>query len=92
MARKSRKQTTIQSPAVVGAVKSETISTAIYARLSIENSGKDDEGDSIENQISFCKSYVIEHPYLNLVGVYEDNGSKGTNFDRPQFKKMQRMQ
>ena len=88
MARKSRKQTTIQSPAVVGAVKSETISTAIYARLSIENSGKDDEGDSIENQISFCKSYVIEHPYLNLVGVYEDNGSKGTNFDRPQFKKM----
>ena len=33
MARKSRKQTTIQSPAVVGAVKSETISTAIYARL-----------------------------------------------------------
>lgn len=88
MARKSRKQTTIQSPAVVGAVKSETISTAIYARLSIENNGKDDEGDSIENQISFCKSYVIEHPYLNLVGVYEDNGSKGTNFDRPQFKKM----
>ena len=58
MARKSRKQTTIQFPAVVGAVKSETINTAIYARLSIENSGKDDEGDSIENQISFCKSYV----------------------------------
>ncbi len=38
MARKSRKQTTIQAPTVVGAVKSETINTAIYARLSIENS------------------------------------------------------
>lgn len=88
MARKSRKQTTIQSPAVVGAVNSEAINTAIYARLSIENSGKDDDGDSIENQISFCKEYVSEHPYLNLVGVYEDNGKKGTNFDRPQFKKM----
>ncbi|MBR3183575.1 MAG: recombinase family protein [Mogibacterium sp.] len=88
MARKSRKQTTSQSPTVVGAVKSETINTAIYARLSIENSGKDDDGDSIENQISFCKEYVSEHPYLNLVGVYEDNGKKGTNFDRPQFQKM----
>ena len=87
MARKSRKQTTSQSPTVVGAVKSETINTAIYARLSIENSGKDDDGDSIENQISFCKEYVSEHPYLNLVGVYEDNGKKGTNFDRPQFQK-----
>ena len=73
MARKSRKQTTIQSPTVVGAAKSWAINTAVYARLSIENSGKDDDGDSIENQISFCKAYVAEHPYLKLVGVYEDN-------------------
>lgn len=62
--------------------------TAIYVRLSIENSGKNDDGDSIANQISFCKAYLEEHTELKLYDIYEDNGQKGTNFDRPEFKRM----
>ncbi len=41
-------------------------------RLSIENSGKDDEGDSIENQTGICKEYVEARPYLNLYGIYSE--------------------
>lgn len=86
MARKSRKTT----GAVIEAPVQENnyFSTAIYVRLSIENSGKDDDGDSIANQISFCKAYLAEHTDLKLYGIYEDNGEKGTNFDRPEFKRM----
>ena len=86
MARKSRKTTgaVIEAPVQ----ESSCFSTAIYARLSIENSGKDDDGDSIANQISFCKLYLTEHADLKLYGIYEDNGEKGTNFDRPEFKRM----
>ncbi len=86
MARKSRKNTgaVIEAPVQI----SNYFSTAIYVRLSIENSGKDDDGDSIANQISFCKAYLAEHTDLKLYGIYEDNGEKGTNFDRPAFKRM----
>lgn len=86
MARKSRKNTdaVIETPAQT----SSYFSTAIYIRLSIENSGKDDDGDSITNQISFCKAYLAEHTDLKLYDIYEDNGEKGTNFDRPEFKRM----
>lgn len=86
MARKSRKNTgdVIEIPVQT----SNCFSTAIYVRLSIENSGKDDDGDSIANQISFCKAYLAEHTDLKLYDIYEDNGEKGTNFDRPEFKRM----
>ena len=86
MARKSRKNTgaVIEAPVQI----SNYFPTAIYVRLSIENSGKDDDGDSIANQISFCKAYLAEHTDLKLYDIYEDNGKKGTNFDRPEFKRM----
>ena len=86
MARKSRKTTgaVIETPVQ----ENNYFSTAIYVRLSIENSGKDDDGDFIANQISFCKAYLAEHTDLKLYGIYEDNGEKGTNFDRPEFKRM----
>ena len=86
MARKSRKNTgaVIEAPVQI----SNYFPTAIYVRLSIENSGKDDDGDSIANQISFCKAYLAEHTDLKLYDIYEDNGEKGTNFDRPAFKRM----
>ncbi|MCF2682426.1 recombinase family protein [Faecalicatena contorta] len=86
MARKSRKNTdaVIEAPVQI----SNYFPTATYVRLSIENSGKDDDGDSIANQISFCKAYLAEHTDLKLYDIYEDNGEKGTNFDRPEFKRM----
>ena len=87
MARKSRKNTaqSVKTP-VDTAVR--TFSTAIYVRLSIENSGKDDAGDSIENQTGICREYVEARPYLNLYGIYSDNGEKGWKFDRPEFTRL----
>ena len=64
MARKSRKQIAVEEP-VVESVSSEVFSTAIYARLSVENSGKSEKVDVIANQIEICKSYIAERPYLN---------------------------
>lgn len=86
MARKSRRN-------VNQAIDTKTVTapytmTGIYVRLSIENSGKDDDGDSMENQTSICKEYVEEHPDLKLYDIYEDNGKKGTNFDRPEFNRL----
>ena len=85
MARKSRKVTVEQSMVQT----SETsFPTAIYARLSVENSGKPEEKDVIQNQIDICKEYVKSCPYLNLVEVYADNGHTGTVFDRPEFNRL----
>ncbi len=53
--------------------------TAIYARLSVENSKKDDGGASIEEQVAICEEYIAEHPYLHLYKTYIDNGWTGTN-------------
>ncbi len=61
---------------------------AIYARLSVENSKKDDDGESIETQVEICRNYLEEHPYLHLFDVYMDNGWTGTNTKRPEFQRM----
>ena len=86
MARKSRKNVNQKVDSTI--VTASYTMTGIYVRLSIENSGKDDDGDSIENQTSICKEYVEEHPDLKLYDIYEDNGKKGTNFDRPEFNRL----
>ena len=62
--------------------------TAIYARLSVENSNMDDGGESIQRQMEICRNYVEEHPYLHLVGTYVDNGWSGTSTRRPEFQRM----
>ena len=74
MARKSRKKTgsavcVSTSPAV------KPFSTAIYARLSVENSGKNDDGDSIENQVSICREYIEE----SLITVLKEPVLKDPN-------------
>ena len=46
MARKSRKQVAVEEP-VIKSVSSEVFPTAIYARLSVENSGKSEKVDGI---------------------------------------------
>lgn len=62
----------------------------IYARLSREDE-KDDrfnkQSESIENQIKFLQGYVNSQGW-NIVKIYKDDGYSGTNFDRPDFKKM----
>ncbi len=63
---------------------------AIYTRLSREDE-KDEkykgQSESIENQIKYLKS-VVDTKGWNLVDIYKDDGYTGTNFDRPDFKRM----
>ena len=86
MARKSRKA----QAQPVAEVKKETaaLATAIYARLSVENSGKDDDGNSLQNQIAVCEDYLDGCPHLRLTEVYSDNGKTGTVFDRPAWNRL----
>ncbi|MCD7787391.1 MAG: recombinase family protein [Firmicutes bacterium] len=61
--------------------------TAVYARLSHENSGLDDSR-SLQNQVRYVKEYIERRPELRLAGCYVDNGWSGMSFDRPEFKRL----
>jgi len=87
MARKSRKVAAVAEP-IIEATPAQIYQTAIYARLSVENSGKSEKVDVITNQIEICKSYIADRPYLDLVDTYIDNGRTGTVFDRPEFNRL----
>ena len=67
-------------------MKQPNYNTALYMRLS-----RDDEnyGDSvsIETQRTILHEYVKEHDLL-VVGEYVDDGWSGTNFDRPDWKRL----
>ena len=60
--------------------------TAIYMRLSRDDE-KCGESTSIENQRIILLKFVSEHGG-KVVGEYVDDGWSGTNFDRPEVKKM----
>ena len=62
--------------------------TAAYLRLSREDGDKA-ESDSIANQHKQLEQYLAEHPELELVDYYQDDGYTGTNFDRPAFRRME---
>ncbi len=59
---------------------------ALYIRLSKEDE-KAGESESITNQKSLLLRYLKENNY-NLYDMYVDDGYSGTNFDRPEFKRM----
>lgn len=61
--------------------------TAAYCRLSRED-GDRAESDSIANQRKILANYIDDHPELSLAGYYTDDGYTGTNFDRPEFKRL----
>lgn len=88
MARKSRKAQVQNTPVEEVKKEAAALSTAIYARLSVENSGKDDDGNSLQNQIDVCRDYLNECPWLRLTEVYSDNGRTGTVFDRPAWNRL----
>lgn len=83
MGRKIRRN--IETMPVIAVQNTDIFPTAIYARLSVENSGKDDDGAAIENQIEVCKEYIREMPDLQLIKIYQDNGWTGTVMHRPAF-------
>ena len=59
---------------------------AIYIRLSRED-GDDMESESVTNQRSLLIGY-LKAQNLVAVDIYVDDGYTGTNFDRPEFKRM----
>ena len=59
----------------------------LYIRLSREDDDKNEMSESITNQKSLLTQYVKENS-LRLVDIYIDDGYSGTNFDRPEFKRM----
>ncbi len=63
-----------------------TLSTAIYTRLSRDD-GAEGESNSIANQKALLTKYASNNNLNNLV-YYTDDGYSGTNFNRPDFKKM----
>lgn len=75
-------------------IKDQLFKVAIYLRLSkddgdfssVEN-GKS-ESNSIHNQRELLISFLAKHPEMELYDEYKDDGRTGTNFDRPDFKRM----
>ena len=62
-------------------------SVGIYIRLSREDEDKTYESESITNQKSLLMQYVKENN-LKVYDIYVDDGFSGTNFDRPEFKRL----
>lgn len=89
MARKSRKPSVSGTLDAAAQAKTEMklYRTAVYARLSVEDS-KNPDCDTIENQLSLVRNYVESKPYLRQTAEYIDNGVSGTRFDRPEFMRM----
>lgn len=84
MARTSRKQQISLSQS--RSEQSILYNVAIYARLSVEDNGKD--SDSIESQIAFLEDFIASDPTMRKAAVFIDNGFTGTNFMRPEFQRM----
>lgn len=91
MARKSRKPAVseqgMQNAAAQAKTEMKLYRTAVYARLSVEDS-KNPDCDTIENQLSLVRNYIESKPYLRQTAEYIDNGVSGTRFDRPEFMRM----
>ena len=73
-------------------MKEHVYFVAVYLRLSrddedIDGSAKS-ESNSISSQRELIRSYVREHEDMELFDIYMDDGYSGTNFDRPEFKRM----
>lgn len=78
MARKSRKNRSADIS------KIKKYKTAVYARISGESQGE----ESIDSQIEYVKNYISSNKEFELVDVYADEGCTGTNFNRPEFKRL----
>jgi len=60
--------------------------TALYARFSYDD-GIDAESGSIEHQKQLLSSYAENNGFADI-RYYSDDGYTGTNFDRPDFRRM----
>ena len=63
--------------------------TALYCRLSHDDELKG-ESNSITNQRGILEKYASEHHFPNIQ-FFIDDGYSGTNFDRPDFKRIENL-
>ena len=61
---------------------------AAYLRLSKQEFSNEKESNSITNQKLIIDNYLKEHKEYALVDYYIDDGYSGTNFNRPEYKRM----
>ena len=79
-------------------MKNKHFLAAMYLRLSRDDSdvgnatdGKGNvksESNSIGNQRELIRAYIHEQQDIELYDIYVDDGFSGSNFDRPEFKRM----
>ena len=67
----------------------ESYNTAIYLRLSRDDmDGCRTESNSISSQRDMIRSFIRKQDNMEIYDIYVDDGYSGTNFDRPEFKRM----
>ena len=79
-------------------MKEKRFYAAMYLRLSRDDIPRDagrpasakNESESIANQRELIRAYIREQPDIELYDIYADDGFSGSNFDRPEFKRMMR--
>lgn len=79
-------------------MKNKHFLAAMYLRLSRDDSDVGDatdgkgnvkaESNSIGNQRELIRAYIYEQQDIELYDIYVDDGFSGSNFDRPEFKRM----
>lgn len=67
---------------------SEIFRAGMYLRLSREDGDKM-ESDSIASQRAIIEKFIQTHDNIILAETYIDDGFTGTNFNRPDFKRME---
>lgn len=88
MARKSRKNVILQeNTALPDKEKKVLFKAGLYARLSHEKEENIERG-TIETQMELMKNYVKDHEDIVIEEEYYDASFTGTNFERPDFKRM----
>ena len=63
-------------------------SAGLYLRLSREDGDKY-ESESISSQRDLLLDFINRNPDITVYDTYEDDGWTGTNFNRPNFKRME---
>ncbi len=70
----------------------QVYNVAMYLRLSRDDGdaegGKKVESNSIGSQREIIRTYIREQENMELYDVYVDDGYSGSNFERPEFKRM----
>lgn len=79
-------------------MKNKHFLAAMYLRLSRDDNDVGDvtdgkgnvksESNSIGNQRELIRAYIHEQQDIELYDIYVDDGFSGSNFDRPEFKRM----